>query len=297
MNILVLIRVRIVFVKILKNRTLILISLLFLNIVFYYYAYSDGGKLKVVFLDVGQGDAIFIQSPTGNQLLIDSGNGVNILAKLGQAMPFFDRSIDAVLATHPDQDHIGGFPDILKFYKVGKYFQNGAVYSTATAKEVMENISSKKIENIILCRGMVLNIGGGAYQEILWPLICDSDKKSSDTNSSSIVAKLVYGENSILLTGDAPQKTEKALISLDPFSLKSDILKVGHHGSKNSSSEDFLRAVSSTEAVISVGLKNSYGHPNIEVINQLKNIGEKISETSLLGNVVFYSDGMNIIKE
>ena len=253
--------------------------------------------MKVIFLDVGQGDAIFIQSPTGNQILVDSGNRVNILAKLGEVMPFFDRSLDAVLATHPDSDHIGGFPDVLKFYKVGEYFQNGAIYDTATAKEVINNIGVRKIENITLCRGMVVDIGGGAYMEILWPLICNSDKKSSDTNTDSIVAKLVYGGNSILLTGDAPQKTEKALISIDPLSLKSDILKVGHHGSKNSSSEDFLRAVSSTDAVISVGLKNSYGHPSIEVVDQLKSIGEKISETSLLGNVLFYSDGINLIKK
>lgn len=280
-----------------KNRTLILIFLLFLNIIFFYFAYSDTGKLKVVFLDVGQGDAIFIQSPTGNQLLIDSGNGADILTKLGQVIPFFDRSIDAVLTTHPDQDHIGGLPDVLKFYKVIKYFQNGSDYNTATAKEALKNIDAEKIENITLCRGEILDIGGGAYLEILWPLTCDQTKKSSDTNSDSIVAKLVYGKSSILLTGDAPQKTERALVYLDPFSLKSDILKIGHHGSKNSSSEDFLRAVSSTEAVISVGLDNRYGHPNIEIINRLKDIGQKISETSLLGNVLFYSDGINIIKE
>jgi len=284
-------------VKFLKNKTIIIFTLIFLNIIFSYFAYSNTGKLKVVFLDVGQGDAIFIQSPTGNQFLIDSGNGINILTKLSEVLPFFDRSIDAVLATHPDQDHIGGFPDVLKFYKVQKYFQNGAEYNTATAKEVLKDIDTEKIENITLCRGEILDIGGGAYMEILWPLTCDKNKKSSDTNSDSIVAKLVYGGNSILLTGDAPQKTEKSLIILDSFSLKSDILKVGHHGSKNSSSEDFLRAVSSTDAVISVGLKNSYGHPSIEIVDGLKNLGERISETSLLGNVLFYSDGIDLNKK
>lgn len=267
--------------------------MVFLNVISFYYCFGVKDVLKVVFLDVGQGDAIFIQTPMGNQILIDSGNGVNILTKLGEVLPFFDRSIDAIFATHPDQDHIGGFPDVLKFYKVGEFFRNGAVYDTATAQEVMKNVDVKKIKSEILCRGEILDLGGGVFLEILWPLTCDSTKKNSDTNSDSIVAKLVYGESSIFLTGDAPIKTEKALISLDSLSLKSNILKVGHHGSKNSSSEDFLRAVSSTDAVISVGLKNSYGHPNIEVVDQLKNIGERISETSLLGNVFFYSDGIS----
>ncbi len=291
--------VKITFVNILqkisaRNKAIILFILIFLNIISFYYVFGVKNVLKVVFLDVGQGDAIFIQSPTGNQLLIDSGNGGTILPKLGSVLPFFDRSLDAVLATHPDQDHIGGFPDILKFYKVDNFFQNGAVYGTATAQEVMKDVGAKNIKNETLCRGEILDLGGGASLEILWPLTCDSAKKSSDTNSDSIVAKLVYGDDSVLLTGDAPQKTEKALISLDPFSLKSTILKVGHHGSKNSSSEDFLRAVSSTDAVISVALKNSYGHPSIVVTDELKNLGENILQTSLLGNVLFYSDGVNL---
>jgi len=284
--------------RISKNIKIISLSVFIIINIFIFYAIFQyhNNFLKVTFLNVGQGDAIFIESPTGNQILIDGGPNKKILEALGGAMPFYDRSIDAVLATHPDLDHIGGLPEVLNSYKVKEYFDNGVKSETDASKELAKDISDKKITHSLLKRGELMDLGGGVFIEILFPFDVP-DPKSKDTNEYSIVAKVYYGNTSFLLTGDAPIATEKLLVAYDGKRLASDVLKVAHHGSKNSLSDAFLSAVSPKFSVISVGKDNRYGHPNQEVLDFLGKINTKILETFISGNICFYSDGTSITEE
>jgi competence protein ComEC len=278
--------------KVFKHlKSLILVFFVLINVFIYYSIYeTHSGILKVAFLDVGQGDAIFIESPTGNQILIDGGPNGKVLESLGRVMPFYDRNIDAIITTHPDKDHIGGIPEVLNNYSVGEYFDNGAEAITATDKELKREIADKNIEYELAQSGELIDIGGGAFLRILSP---DSEPRGSDTNKYSVVAKLYYGNTGVLLTGDAPTELENNLAKTFGAELKSQILKVAHHGSRNSLSESFLSAVSPEYSVVSASIDNSYGHPHKEILNFLQEISSKVLETFQGGNIIAESDGNN----
>lgn len=271
--------------------------LLLLGAVFLvWYAVFAGSKqdLTVAFLDVGQGDAIFIDIAGGQQILIDGGPNKKILAELGKVMPFYDRSIDIVIATHPDQDHISGLLDVLERYDVSLIIEPGAK-SEIAAYESLENlIKEKGVKKILARRGMKLALSNGAYLLILFP---DRDVSKMDTNDASIVAKLVYGDTSFLFTGDSPKKIENYFVFIDSESLDIDVLKAGHHGSKTSSSESFIGYASPEYAIISAGRNNRYGHPHKEVLDILEKLGIKILRTDLLGSIIMKSDGKGIFVE
>ncbi len=258
-----------------------------------------GGKLKVAFLNIGQGDAILIEAPSGNQILVDGGPGRSVLRELGKVLPFYDRSIDVVLATHPDADHIGGLPDVLSKYKVDLYIESGANHDTklfAGLNSKIENLnqanSKKRIEKLEARKGMIVDLGSGAKLEILFPAI---DPSEMESNGASIVARLVYGENEFLLTGDSPIAIENYLVNyVGPEYLESDVLKAGHHGSRTSTSAAFVSAVSPEFVVISAGKENKYGHPHQEVLDILNNFGTKILRTDLNGRIIFESNGVNL---
>ena len=279
--------------KTLRLRLVILVILL-LGAAFSVYAASRedrGGILTVAFLDIGQGDAIFIDAPSGNQMLIDGGPGKSVLRELSKVMPFYDRSIDVVIATHADQDHVGGLPNVLKNYKVNIFMEPGLSGPSSSYEELEKMVGNNKsnIKKILARRGMVVDLGDGAILQILFPVI---DPPGTNTNMSSIVAKLVYGENEFMLTGDSPIAIEDYLVSLG--GLQSDVLKAGHHGSKTSSSDEFVRAVAPQHTVISAGKNNRYTHPHQEVLDILNNFGIKILRTDELGIIVFKSDGTNL---
>ncbi len=281
------------------NKNIKLYSLLFLIIInviiFYAVSFSDNkGLLKVTFLDVGQGDAIFIESPDGNQILIDSGANKNISNVLSRVMPFYDRSIDVLVATHPDQDHIGGFPEILKRYKVGRYFDDGLVGETATFKEISNELLDKNVDEEKLVKDEIIDLGDGVFLKVFYPNI---KLEGDDTNKNSVVLKLIYGDTSVLLTGDIPTDVEKYLAMTEGENLNSDILKVAHHGSKNSLSEEFFSVVSPEYSIISASKNNSFGHPHKEIIDALNNIGTNILRTYEMGDITFVSDGDKFVLE
>ncbi|HXK39272.1 MAG TPA: MBL fold metallo-hydrolase [Candidatus Paceibacterota bacterium] len=254
------------------------------------------GALIVAFLDVGQGDAIYIESPTGRQVLIDGGKSRDVLAELSRVMPLFDRSIDILINTHPDMDHIGGLPHVLERYHVAHVLDSGLEGDTEAfafyAEELQHEIRSGALYHEAR-RGDVIDIGGGAYLRILFP---DRDMASTtDANNASIVAQLVYGETEALLTGDAPKSVEEYLVLLDGDTLESAILKAGHHGSKTSSAEGFVRVVRPQYAVISAGCDNSYGHPHKEVVKTFAAASSAILSTCEHGTIVFKSDGADLI--
>ena len=285
-----------------KLRLVILVVLL-LGAVFSLYAVwreERNGILTVAFLDVGQGDAIWIESPSGNQVLIDGGPGKVVLRELSKVMPFYDHSIDVVMASHADQDHVGGLPDVLKKYKANIFIEPGVPGESSSYEKLEKIVAEKEISNslpknkigikkVLARRGMLIDLGDGAILQILFP---DRNPLGMETNMASVVARLIYGENEFLFTGDSPVAIENYLVSLD--SLESDVLKVGHHGSKTSTSQTFVSAVSPEYAVISVGKDNRYGHPNQETLDTLTNFGAKILRTDELSRIVFKSDGINL---
>src|SRR3989344_9310935 len=180
--------------KTLRLRLVILVILL-LGAAFSVYAASRedrGGILTVAFLDIGQGDAIFIDAPSGNQMLIDGGPGKSVLRELSKVMPFYDRSIDVVVATHPDADHISGLNDVLNKYKVALFVEPGVESDTAVYKELKNEVAAKNIKIVEARWGMSVDLGNGTILEILFPVL---DPTGMETNMASIVARLVYGEN------------------------------------------------------------------------------------------------------
>ena len=260
------------------------------------------GILTVSFLDVGQGDAIFIDAPSGRQVLIDGGKARAVLRQLSRVMPWYDRSIDVVVATHPDADHIGGLPDVLKRYRVERVFYSSVDDDGSDQRAFMDALEEEVrggAEKLIARRGQILVLGGGAYVEILFP---DRSLPGIETNTGSIIARLVYAETAFMLTGDSPQSIEKYLVQLDGSTtlttsangLKANVLKVGHHGSKTSSSPLFVGFVSPEYAVFSRGCDNSYGHPHPEVVALFERFEIPTLDTCKDGLITFVSDGIAV---
>lgn len=278
-----------------KNyRLLILLLLILVANVFLFRLYlKDLNERNLTFamLDVGQGDALFIESPTGTQILFDAGPTRSVLGRLSQVMSPFDKSIDAIVITNPDADHMGGFLDILKTYKVGQVFESGTFKDSKTYQNLKAEISRQNIPEILAKKGMKLDLGGGVVIDILFP---DRDVFDWTPNDGSIVARLSHGETSVMLMGDSTIKTEKIILENNMSELlKSDILKIGHHGSRTSSSADFLQAVAPTHALISNGRDNKYGHPHQETLDTLTQFGAQVFRTDIFGTIIMQSDGKN----
>ncbi len=277
-----------------RSHAYILLVMLCMLIVINIYLFRLNSKeqnheLTFAMLDIGQGDGLFIESPTGTQILFDAGPPKKILGQLSKVMSPFDRRIDAIVVTNPDSDHIGGFADILKMYTVDQIFEPGTSNDSKTYQNLEDTIQKKHIPDILIKKGMRLDIGGGAVIDVLFP---DRDVSTWERNDGSIVAKLTYGNTSIMLTGDATAETEKIILGeFSKETLHSTILKVGHHGSRTSSSASFVEEVAPTYALISDGKDNTYGHPHASTLQTLTQFGVKILRTDLLGTIIMKSDG------
>jgi competence protein ComEC len=273
-----------------KYGLLVIILVLFvINIFLFRLDWQNSHRvLTFAMLDIGQGDALFIESPSGTQVMFDGGPARSVLGLLAKVMSPFDKSIDAIFITNPDADHIGGFADVLKNYKVGMVFEPGTLTDSKTYQNLKTEIKKQNIPDVLVKKGMRLDVGGGAFIDILFP---DRDVSSWATNDGSLVARLSYGNNSIMLTGDAPIKTEQIVLKENKESdLKSTFLKVGHHGSRTSTGESFVKAIAPTYALISDGKNNKYGHPHKETLDILTNLGVKILRTDLLGSIILKCD-------
>jgi competence protein ComEC len=277
------------FPKILLGATACLTALLFIV----FQSKVQDRALKIYFLDIGQGDSIYIRMPDGKDMLVDGGPSSVVLQKLREVMPWFDREIDVLLETHPDADHIGGFPDVLKRYEVGLFIEPGIESKNAVDDEIKRILSEKAVDVLLARQGMRLNFGDGASFDILYPK--DDVSRLSDTNAASIVGILSYGSTSVMLTGDAPKSIEDNILrAYDNQDLRSDLLKAGHHGSRTSSGSNFIRAVNPLFAIISAGKGNRYGHPHAEVIDYLTAAGASILKTYDSGTIGFISNGMEL---
>lgn len=270
-----------------------LATLILLAIFVWYVIYREDrrGVLSVTFFDVGQGDAIFIESPNGNQILLDAGPDKKILRLLGSVMPFYDRHIDLLAVSHPHLDHFGGLLSVVQRYKVGGLISSGTINETSEFDLFQSSLASRGIRGITLKRGMEIDMGDGVVLDVLFP---DRDASSLTPHDGMLVMRLVYGSTSILLTGDMEENLESYLVALEGDDLRSQVLKVGHHGSRTSTSQSFLGYVSPVYAVISSGRNNRYGHPHKDTMESLDRFDIKVFRTDQQGTIKLKSDGESL---
>ena len=261
-------------------------------IFFSYFSFIDN-KLHIVVCNVGQGDAIFITTPSQAQILIDGGPDKSVLDCLGRHMPFWDRSLDAVILTHPHADHLTGLLDIVDRYNLSTYYSANTPADSKVYELLRAKLADKKVSAKELHKGRRIADMSGLTLRILYPSLevsrkADLNKSNLDLNSLSIVSFITYGNFSALLTGDAEGKI------LDDLSSEAgdiDFLKVPHHGSKAGMSDYLLNSTKPELAIISVGKKNRYGHPSGLSLDLLKKHKVKILRTDVDGEVEIVSDG------
>lgn len=250
------------------------------------------GNLHVAFLDVGQGDAILIQTPGGRQVLVDGGRYPNmLLAELGRQMPFWDRSLDLVVATHADDDHVGGLVEVVERYRVDHLLTNGLEPLSDPAFEALLAAARERDVGLAVAQaGQRIALEEGVLLDVLHPA---PGFWAESPNEMSVVMRLTYGNLSVLLTGDAESEAESALIN-SQSGLASTVLKAGHHGANSSSGEAFLDAVQPSLVVISAGKDNSYGHPHPAVLERIAAAGAGVLRTDQQGTLTLSSDGRTI---
>jgi competence protein ComEC len=250
-------------------------------------------RLHVYFLDVGQGDAILLQTPDGRQILIDGGpNPTTLLSELSAVMPFWDRSLDLVVLTHPDSDHLTGLLAVLDRYQVARVLDTSQADAAPLAATWRERVAKMRIPRTIAQRSMRIPLGN-VVLTLLHPGSKPLTGTASDGNNNSIVLRIDYGPTSMLLTGDAESEAEADMLKAG-LPLQADLLKVAHHGSSGSTSVPFLMAVTPRVAVIQVDAENSFGHPTRELLKRLSDARAEILRTDQNGRIEAVSDGRTL---
>ena len=241
-------------------------------------------KFHIYFLDVGQGDATFVKTPFGHQILIDGGPNNYVIEELGKVMPFFDKTIDLVVLTHPHADHIDGMVEVLKRFEVENVLMTGVYSGDSTYLEFLRVIEEQGVRVFFGEEDFVF---GDVELDVLYPIESFYGKSFDNINNSSVVVEISYEDVGILITGDLEIEGETELAESGLLN-DVDILQAGHHGSKTASSLPFLAKISPEIAVISCGKDNKFGHPHIEVLENLELAGvEEIYRTDLEGRIEF----------
>lgn len=249
-----------------KRAVIYIVTLVFVFTLLGKLIASSPGE-KIAFLDVGQGDSTLLQQ--GNrQILVDGGPGMTVLRRLGEELPWFDRTIEMVVLTHPEQDHMEGLIHVLKRYKVQLVLMPKETASTPLFEAWIDELRQQKIAYRFAEQGQSVTMGDIKLQ-VLYPGASDQPTKSA--NDLSVVSRIDFHDLSLLLTGDISEKIEKRIIARTSDELLNiDLLKIPHHGSKTSTSDELLGVTSPAVATISVGEQNRYGHPHADVLNRLK---------------------------
>jgi len=248
---------------------------------------ASTGELRIWLLDVGQGDAIFIETPGHSQILVDGGPDDAVLVKLGELMPPTDRTLEGLVSTHPDADHVSGLVSVLDRYDVTTIFETGLTKDTKVARAYAEAVMSEAAERRAVKAGDRFSYDGVEFH-VLWPDARYDGKGVSEPNRAGIVLLVRYGETSVLLTADTEAKEEA---SYGARAGDVDVLKAGHHGSRTSSSRPFLLSVTPEFAVISCGEDNRYGHPHEDVLARFADLGIRVFRTDQHGEILIRSGG------
>ncbi len=256
---------------------------------FFLLIFGTQADLLVHFIDVGQGEAILIQTPSDKTILIDGGpkksgpNLVKYLSDLGVM------DMDLIIATHPHEDHIGGLLTVFDSFVVKNVCYPAKAHTSVTFEQFINKVNQSGANRIKAIKGKFFDLDPVLEFMILSPLERDYDS----LNHYSVVTKLTYGDISFLFTGDCERENEKMLLE-DEFDLQAEVLNVAHHGSRTSSSTEFLKAVSPIVAIISVGQDNPYQHPHQEVIDRLLAQNVSVYRTDLHGNIILRCDGIDV---
>lgn len=279
-----------------NKKELVLCIVLFLDILIVYLSFQIAPKetLKISFLDIGQGDSILFQTPHGGNILVDGGRDKKVLSKLGSELPIISKNIDLVISTHDDSDHITGLIDVLKKYDVKVLLSSLSNSNSDLSKKLFQIAQEKNVRILEINKIVIIKSDDGLIIKIMFPV---TDMNGAESNDASIVSQFIFGENSILLTGDLPQSGEIFLTRTYGDNLKSNILKLGHHGSDTSSNPEFIQKVNPEVAIVSAGKNNSFGHPHKSVLDLLEKFKIQVLGTNELGTITLYSNGINIWKE
>lgn len=248
---------------------------------------TDGSKLQVAYIDVGQGDATLI-SKGDFHLLIDAGNNQH-----GETVVEYLKSqkiehLDIVVGTHSDSDHIGGLDTVVEQVAADTVYMALEDKDTKTYKDVLAALKKKGLSAEMPEIGKEYRYEDNVVLRFLSP-----GKKYSDSNDSSLVLQLAFGENRFLFMGDAEEKAEKDILARG-YDLECDVLKLGHHGSYTATGKEFLKEANPTYGIISCGESNSYGHPHAETLAKLEDEDVQVYRTDTMGTIVAVSDGRDV---
>ena len=245
-----------------------------------------GNKVRVHYIDVGQGDSTFIELPDGKTVLIDAGESEygQVVASYIEKLKY--SKIDYLIATHPHNDHIGGLTYIVNSFDIGAIYMPDVTNNTSTYINLLKAIEAKKKKVRVASIGKNIIL----EDELCLKVLAPSGKEYEDLNNYSVVLKLTFKEKSFLFMADAQYDSEMDILN-SGLDISADVLRVGHHGSTSSTNYNFLKKVSPKIAIISVGLNNDYGHPKEKILNKLKDLNVKIYRTDLNGNIVITTDG------
>lgn len=252
-------------------------------------------RLTVDVFAIGQGDSILITTPTRERILVDGGPDARVVAKLSRRLGFFNRTIDLVIATHPQADHITGLLSVLDRFTVKRVMLTTIKNETPEYRVLREKIAGKGIALTDIADTPHVDFGAtrDVALDVLWPDRSYSGKLVDDPNIVSTVFRLTYGQTRFLFTGDAGKEIEEQLLD-GGVDLRADVLKVGHHGSDTSTTQAFLDTVAPSVAAVSVGDNNHFGHPSRRVLRRLERAGATIYRTDLHGDIRIISDGKQI---
>lgn len=254
---------------------------------------SAAPLLRIDYLDVGQGDAILITTPSQYQVLIDGGPNQAVLSQLQQAMPLGDTSIDLVILTHPDADHLAGLIDVARDYNIGLVLMPDVEKDTKMYAEWLRVLAQKSVESRRIMDRENFTLPDEAKLLLIHPSP-QTYKAGEPANDASIVLRLDYGKRRFLFTGDIEAEIETRLVQQFATEIDADILKVPHHGSKTSSTDLFLHAVSPTLAVIQVGRDNRYHHPAPSVLSRYEAAYIDVARTDQRGAISLQTDGFTV---
>ena len=261
-------------------------ALLFVAVLVYWaVGQKENQKTAVIFLNVGQGDGALIELPGDIQILVDAGPSSNISGKLSQYLPFYDREIELAILTHPHADHVSGFLRALEDYHIKNFILAGANYESKIYDDFIKLLKEESGNVYVAKSGDIVSWNNTPILKILWPDKIALGRSFKSIHDSTVVSQLNLGNKKFLLMGDAEENLESRLVASNAI-MDIDVLKVGHHGSKTSTSDALLQAAKPEEAIIQVG-RNSYGHPTAMVLDRLQKFGIKIFRTDQVGDVVY----------
>lgn len=269
-----------------RNRhRVIIIGLLLISIVVWSAVFRmPDGNLHIKVFDVGQGDSIFIRTPAGYKILIDGGSNDKVLDHLGNQLPFFDKTLDLVVLTHPQSDHLAGLIEVAKRYEIKRLWVSYSENDTAQYSEWENVLGTQGLEGRVVWSGDQLVFSDNVVLQVQWPRI---ESASDDLNTTSVVILIDYNDFEGLLTGDADNQVQPYTES----TLEVEFLKVPHHGAKTALDKAFTSKLSPEISVISVGSRNRYGHPAQNTIDLLRSLGSELHRTDEDGTVEIVTDG------